>query len=125
MLIGRHEGAFAYDWRARFGLPLTAVFDGTMSLREAWLLTQELCKDPSSHVGAAVARMKHPWSYEAAALADVYDLLMAANTDKKARSKTKPYPRPFSLRAEGERSGRPNVSQEVVKRTLARRGHQV
>jgi len=125
MLIEQHEGEFSYDWRTRFGLPLTSVSDGTMSLREAWVLTQELCKDPSSHVGAAVAKMKHPWSYEAAVLADLYDLTLAANTDQKARAKTKPYPRPLAPKVEGERSGRPNVSQEVIRQALARRGHKI
>lgn len=125
MLIEEHEAAFIYDWRTRFGLPLRSVFDGTMSLHEAWQLTQELCRDPTSHVGAAVAGFKHPWSHESAILADLYDLTVAANSDPKSRAKIKPYPRPFDIRAEGERSERPNVSQEVVREALARRGHRV
>lgn len=124
MLIEEHEAAFIYDWRTRFGLPLRSVFDGTMTLYEAWQLTQELCKDPASHVGASVAKMKHPWSWESAILADTFDLLLAANTDQKSRNKTKPYPRPFEVR-EGERSTRPNVSQDVIRKALEERGHRI
>lgn len=125
MLIEEHEAAFIYDWRTRFGLPLRSVFDGTLTWHEAWALTQELCRDPSSHVGAAVAGMKHPWSYESAILADTFDLLMAANTDEKARGQVKPYPRPLETRPDGERSKRPNASQQDIRRALARRGHVV
>lgn len=125
MLIEEHEAAFIYDWRTRFGLPLRSVFDGTLTWHEAWQLTQELFKDPSSHVAAAVSGMRHPWTYESAILADTFDLLVAANTEEKSRGQIKPYPRPFSKRTEGERSKRPNASQMEIRKALAERGHQV
>jgi len=92
-----------------------------MPYSEAWLLTQSLLGDPTSHVAAAVAGWEHPWSWEAMALADLYDATVAAATDKRHRSRIKKYPRPWP---DGDtRRYRPTVSQEQVRAALAARGH--
>lgn len=77
-----------------------------------WLLTQELAKDPSSHVAAAVNGWPVPWPQEAFVLANLYDLW----SDKNA----KPYPRPTD---QGPRRTVAAVPQSVVREALAARGH--
>lgn len=94
-----------------------------MTWAEAYDLTIELGKDPTSHVGAALAGWEHTYSHEALILADLYDLTVSANTDKARRAKIRPYPRPFETNRDRERSRRPAVSQAVVKATLAAMGH--
>lgn len=50
LLLGHPAaGALAYDWRARFGLPLSAARDGSMRWAEAWALTEQILRDPYSH----------------------------------------------------------------------------
>lgn len=122
-LTSRHRTAFAYDWRTRFGLPLSALYDGRMTWAEAWDLTAALGDDPTSHVGAALAGWQHPFSHEALILADLYDLTLSANTDRAKRARIRPYPRPFETNRDREKSRRPNVSQAVVRATLAAMGH--
>lgn len=121
-LIDQHPDEIAYDWRSRFGLPLEALADGRMSWDEAWSLTQRLMADPTSHLRAAVAGWAHPWPYEARVLADLYDLTLAANTDKKHRGRTRPYQRPWS-KTRGRRSTKPTVNQAAIRAALAARGH--
>lgn len=48
-----HRAALAFDWRARFGLPLRDL--GGLSWNEAWDLTLGLLRDPTSHTAASVA----------------------------------------------------------------------
>lgn len=122
-MIEEHRSAFEYDWRTRFGAPLRSVFSGEMNWREAWDLTVELLRDPSSHVAAALAKMTYPFSREAAISADLYDLLVSVNVDPKRRGQVKPYPRPFS-RAETKRSTS-TASQVDIRKALAARGHGV
>ena len=88
-LLDAHRGAFEYDWRARFSLPLSVVGD-TMSWGEALRLTRILSQDGSSQVGAAVGGWEYPLSREAQILADTHDAFAAANFKK-----PKPYPRPW------------------------------
>jgi hypothetical protein len=90
-----------------------------MDYAEAWHLTQELAKDPTSHVAAAVNGWSHPWTYEAAILADFVDNYVLAHT-KKGR-KPKPYPRPWDEKR--NKKYRPKVSQARVLAALAARGH--
>lgn len=123
--MDEHPTAAEYDWRTRFGEPLRSIFDGTMSYREAWWLVQELLRDPTSHLAAAAADMKYPWSREAATLADLYDLMRMANTDPKARRQVKPYPRPIQGEsADEKRSRKPSATQEQILAALRKRGHQ-
>lgn len=119
-LIEEHQPAFAYDWRIRFQQPVQAIEDGTMSWREAWQLTSQLLADPSSRVFAAVAGWPHPWSREAFVLADLYDLLAAAHTDRRYRAQLRPYPRPEHC---GRRLGRATQPQFMIRAALAARGH--
>lgn len=122
-LIEEHPAAFRYDWRTRLGLPIEALFDGRMSWADAWAVTTELARDPSSRIGAALAGWSHPMPREALVLADLYDLQLAANTDKKKRGQAKPYPRPWKTKDSGRRSTRPAVDQATVRAALAARGH--
>jgi hypothetical protein len=123
-LIEEHRAAFAYDWRTRFHLPLDALDDGRMSLAEACLLLRGLAADPSSHVAAALGGWSHPMSREALIAADTWDLLAAAHSDKKRR--TKPYPRPW--KSTGPRTSllrnKRTRSQEEIRAILASRGPQ-
>ena len=122
-LIEEHPGALAYDWRVRFGLSLSAVFDGALTWHEAWLLTEQLLNDPTSHIAAALAGWDYPASRETLALADLFDLTVAVNTDKRKRGRAERYTRPFPLR-DATRSAKPQVSQDAVRAALAARGHQ-
>jgi hypothetical protein len=121
-LIEEHPGPLAYDWRTRFGLTLADLFAGRVMWHEAWLLTEQLLTDPTSHLAAALAGWDHPATREALALADVFDLLVAVNTDKRRRSRAERYPRPFPL-GERARSTKPQVSQTEVRAALEARGH--
>lgn len=118
-LIEEHRGPLEYDWRTRFGLPLAGV-GRDMSFGEAWRLVRILLGDPSSQVAAAAMRWEHPWSREAAVLADLFDLTVAANTRKPARDT---YPRPWPVtgadaRRLGDAAGR---TPEQIRAELARR----
>jgi hypothetical protein len=124
-LIEQHPAALAYDFRARFGLPITSVFDGRMGWEEAWQLVQELAADPTSHLAAAVAGWDHPMSREALILADLFDLTVAANTDKRRRGRSKSYPRPFKRKGASTRSAKPTVDQSAIDAALRARGHQI
>jgi hypothetical protein len=117
-MMTAHEQAFTYDWRNRFGLPLTVVFDGTMSWGETWALTAELAADPSSRVGAAVAGWSHPLDRGAIVTMDLYDLTLRSLS---GRREPKPYPRPWDPKPVV--LGRPSVSQAAVRAALAARGH--
>jgi len=118
-----HPTAFEYDWRTRFGLPARSVLDGTLTWRESYALVAELLRDPTSHLAAAVGDLEYPWPREAFILADLYDLLVAANTDRKHRSRIKPYPRPVKNGLHRRRSRRPTVDQATVRAALISMGH--
>ena len=118
-----HPTAFEYDWRTRFGLPARSVLDGTLTWRESYALVAELLRDPTSHLAAAVGDLEYPWPREAFILADLYDLLVAANTDRKHRNRIKPYPRPVKNGLHRRRSRRPTVDQATVRAALISMGH--
>lgn len=125
-LIDEHKAAFYYDWRDRFGLPLSSVFtgEGGMTWDEAWDLFTILATDPTSYVGAALSEMDYPFSHEAFIGADLFDLMMQINTPKKHKSRIKPYPRP--IRHTGRnvtKSKKPTADRAAVIDALAARGH--
>lgn len=120
-LISEHVSAFEYDWRTRFGISIREVFEGRMTWREAWSLTEALAIDPSSHVYAALAGWDYPWSRESFVLADLIDVLRRVNMRK--GSKFVPYPRPSSKSR--VRSRKPQISQAELKKLLKARGPQV
>lgn len=99
------------------------MFDGRMSWEEAWSLTNMLTSDPSSRVGAAVQGWSYPLSREAMALADLYDVTLMSNVDKRKRGRVKPYPRPWETNTDTHRSSKPTVGQETIRAALAARGH--
>lgn len=86
-----HRGAFEYDWRTRFHLPLAAV-GRAMGWGEAYRLTQRLAGDPSSAVATALNDWDYPMTREAMVLADVFDSSEANRVGRKAKA----YPRPWS-----------------------------
>jgi hypothetical protein len=87
----RHRGAFEYDWRSRFSLPLT-VIPKRMSYAEALRLTQLLVSDPSSQVFAALAGWSFPVSREWIVAADHRDSTEFGRVGRRARA----YPRPWT-----------------------------
>lgn len=121
-LIDTHRGAFEYDWRARFHLPLRAIGRG-MSYGEALRLTERLAVDPESHVGAALAGWDAPTSRATLALMDLYDLqhqvAWAQGGGKGARPK--PYPRPWAKRT--TKRTKPSLSQDQIIAALHAAGH--
>jgi len=120
-VIGEHPSALAYDWRVRFGLPVQAIFDGRMSYAEAWVLVTELAADPTSRLAAEINEWDRPFSQEAAILADLFDVTVAAHSDRK-RGQARPYPRPWP--SETERRSKPVIAdQSTVRSALAARGH--
>lgn len=90
-LIERHRGAFEYDWRTRFGLPLSAVPE-FMDWGEALRLVKILGADPSSQIGAAVSGWEFAATWEYLAIADLIDLQRVRT---KWRKKPGPYRRPW------------------------------
>ncbi|MGV9364526.1 hypothetical protein [Amycolatopsis sp. NPDC003731] len=109
----------AYDFRARFGLGLSAPFDGTITWAEMWDLTSQLVRDPTAHTCAALNGWEYPISREAQALASLYDLTLVANTDSKKRNQVEPYPRPWPSE-DKNRSKAPTVDQQTIREALAR-----
>lgn len=107
-----------YDWRTRFGLPLSEV-GRSMSLWEAARLAAVLVTDTSSATYVALSGWQYAATREALALADLYDAFMVANFKK-----PKPYPRPWD-KPEAEPARRGNAagrtSAEVID-LLARMG---
>lgn len=92
-----------------------------MAWHETWNLTQELVRDPTSHVAASIAEWVHPISHESMVLRDLYDLLAHVNS---GRRKPKPYPRPWDPKPKrmGSTGGR---NREQVLALLRSRGHGV
>lgn len=71
-----------------------------MSFGEAFRLTVQLVRDPSSAVGAAVAGWDYPTTHAALILADLFDLHHTVNT----KQRPAPHPlRPFSLTDQSRR----------------------
>lgn len=121
-LIDEHTDAFAYDWRARFGLSIESMFTGQVSWGEAWSLTTQLLSDPTSHLFASVAEWAHPASLEFKVLADLYDLTLYKAVGKKGRSKVKPMTRPWPD-ANAPRRSKTQLPQQIIRAALAARGH--
>lgn len=124
-MLEEHPAALTYDWRSRFGLPVTAPWTGQQTYAEAYLLLVALLADPTSRTSAAVRGWDHPWSREAFVLADLYDLTRDAHTDPKRRGRVRPYPRPNARadsRARGQRSAPPAVDQAAIRVALTARG---
>lgn len=113
-LMDEHRGAFEYDWRTRFRLPLSAV-GRSMPWGEAWRLTQILAGDSSSLVASTLAGWPHPFSQTDRILADLFDLQHRS----KARKRPDPYPRPW---AEGNRKrlGRSSLPPMTAREALRR-----
>jgi hypothetical protein len=123
-LIDEHPSEFAYDWRSRFGMPISSVFTGDMTWNEAWLLFERLANDPTSWVGAALSGMDYPFSHEAMIAADSFDAFVKANSSRRHQRSLKPYPRPFPVASRDvQRSQKPTADTESVAAALAARGH--
>ena len=122
--MDRAPAAFAYDWRTRFGLPITAVFDGRMSWAEAWDLFLELMRDPSSHVAATLGDWEYPLGREGLILSDFIDITRQIHTKPRQRSRMEPYPRPFEVeRPSVTKSRKPTVDQATIRRAMRKLGH--
>lgn len=83
-----------------------------------------LANDPTSQLAAAMSRWDYPFSHEARALADLLDITVAANVDRKKVKKPPTFPRPWpEPKKPGRRSRKPTVSQKQIRAALAARGH--
>jgi hypothetical protein len=120
-LIDEHRGAFEYDWRTRFHLPLSDVPE-VMPWDEALRLTSQLVLDPTAHVAVAIGGWSYPMPREAMVLADVYDLTAHIHADPKRRGSIEPYPRPWPDPRK-TRFGKATRSQAEIRAALAARGH--
>lgn len=110
-LLERHRGAFEYEWRARFHLPVSVV-GRSMMWGEFYRLVKILSADSGSQVAAAIAEWDHPFSQTDRLLADLFDLQHRS----KARHKPAPYPRPWL--AEGRRIGKTTMDPEMARALL-------
>ena len=93
-LIEEHPGAWEYEWRTRFRVPLAKIGGRRMSWGEAFRLGMILLSDPSSRVGAAHAGLDGPVSREYVALQ-----IMLANQyekDTQKRASVRMLPDPFA-----------------------------
>jgi len=117
VLIDEHRGAFEYDWRTRFHLPLSSL-PTSMDWGEAYRLTLALAGDPSSHVSASVSGWKYALSAESIVLRDLYDLQHQSKTTKKP----KPYPRPWDTATQAIGKGTSMTPEEyhALRTRLAR-----
>lgn len=90
-----------------------------MSWGEASRLIEQLAKDPSSAVAAALGGWDFPISRTTLAVLDLFDLFHQANSKRTP----KPHPgRPFG-RAKGKRRGTARPISEVRDRLQQRFGH--
>jgi hypothetical protein len=125
-LIDAHRGAFEYDWRARFSLPLTVV-GKAMSWGEAYRLTQELAGDPESHVSASLSGWERAVPQAAMVLMDLYDLTHQIGWKQFGGKgpKPKPYPRPWPTTKTGRHKAKPDESltQDEIVAALRAAGH--
>lgn len=109
--MAKHRGAFEYDWRTRFHLPLRVV-GRSMTWGETVRLVQHLAGDPSSALCAALNEWDYPLSREAIVLADLFDLQHLS----KAKRKPPTYTRPWH---EGRRRfGRTSLTPERLRQIL-------
>lgn len=122
VFIDDHRGALEYEWRARFGLPLTVVGTPEMTWGEATRLVEVITQDPASPLTAAVSGWDYPLSREAMALVDLFDLTVTAHAGRRAKD-IKPYPRPWpdpTVKSFGRPA--PSMTPEDIHAALARFG---
>jgi hypothetical protein len=92
------------------------------AIARAWRLAEQLARDTTSHVYAAVHGWSYPVSREALVLADLYDAFVSVNTRKGQRAKQ--YPRPWDHRNRTKFGGT-HHSQHTVRAALRARGHDI
>lgn len=91
-LIRQHRGAFEYDWRTRFHLPLTSI-PADMGWDEALRMLKILAEDPTSYVAAALSKWQHPATWELLALADLIDVQVRSKSKRKPKAYRRPWDR--------------------------------
>lgn len=89
-VAAEHFTPLAADLRSEFSVSLWDL-GSSLTLPELWHLVSALTDDPSSRLYVSIAENKHRVSREWIVLADIYDVLVAANSKRRA----KPYPRPW------------------------------
>lgn len=90
-----------------------------MSWGEAYRLVGELASDPTSHTAAALGGWEHPFSREAALLADLFDLTHLAHASDKG-PRPKPYPRPWPRTDVVRRGSTVGHTPDEIRAELAR-----
>lgn len=123
-LIDAHRGAFEYDWRTRFHLPLKVV-GRSMTWGEAIRLTRALMLDPASAVCAAFNEFDRPTPREALVLMDLYDLYHQIAWSKAGGKgpKPKPYPRPWPASTKRRTGPDKSLTQDQIIAALRAAGH--
>lgn len=81
-----------------------------MTWGEAVRLTRTLRADPGSQIAAAVEGWEYPFPRDVALIADLWDLEHAKAGAKRAAT----YPRPWAVKADGRRHGKPRPYAEVA-----------
>lgn len=90
-----------------------------MSWGEALRATDVLVQDSASHVGAALAGLKWPVTFEAQVLMGIYNTLIKSPWFKSA----KPWPSPFPERTKRRTAPAPDITQAEIIAALRRAGH--
>lgn len=106
-----HRGAFEYEWRVRFHLPLSVV-GRSMAWGEALRLTEVLLQDPSSWLASSMAGWQYPVARTDLVLMDLYDLQHTS----KSKRKPKAYPRPWLVT--NRTFGRTSLTPEQLRAIL-------
>lgn len=110
-LIEEHTSEIAYDFRERFGVSSSQI-GHSVSYTEALLLINILSRDPSSWLSAARRKWDYPVSREWMVMANLVDVMVAANSKKKP----KPSPRPWPKEGENRIGKKSQNRDEVIKR---------
>ena len=90
-VIREHRRELTADLRDFYSVSLYWVGSPALPVQELCDLIDDLMREPSSRLQAAVAGWDHRVTREWIALVDLYDLQHAS----KSKRKPKPYPRPF------------------------------
>lgn len=116
-LIEEHRGAIEYDWRTRFGLPLSAIGTDAMDWGEAYRLAMILLGDQTAHLCAAAAGWTSPWSRDTEMLAVLVEITLRRSV--KYPDRVRPWPRPWPDAATTT-TAKPTLPQPVVRAVLQR-----
>ena len=122
-VISDHRGALEYDFWSRFGRGLEVIGQG-MTLSTAARVVRIIRSDPSSALAASIEQWDYAPTRTELLLADLYDVTVMANSDRK-QGKPKPHPmRPFKAAGTTRRPMRAaGVTDAAVIAAMQAAGH--